>query len=175
MEVMLVNRTNIVGFQLPPERVDAYLCRALVAMLHQAAVAEETPVAGSPSSSENIKLQMLQQQQQQQQQQQSPPAQLATRKNHLQYCLVFLSEPLVHRITSESESEAPVVDPTRKLPRSDHEMFHRNLRLLHLENISQVENILREKLEALKGPYGIMQFLYSVILTKVCTEYFEEF
>ena len=170
--MLIINSITNDGFQLPPERVDAYLCRALVAMLHQAAVAEEEPVAGSPSSSKNIKLQMIQQQQQQPQQQQqqqlqSPPGQPATRKNPLQYCLVFLSEPLVHRITSESESEAPVVDPTRKLPRSEQEIFHRNLRLLHLENISQVETILREKLEALKGPYGIMQFLYSVILTKV--------
>ncbi|CAG7727671.1 unnamed protein product [Allacma fusca] len=157
---------NNIWRSLTPERVDIYLRRALVAILHQAATADENPPANSPSSSQSLKLQMLQQPQQQQSEQTSPAQPSPRPSSTPQYCLVFLSEPLVHRITSEPETENPIVDPSRKIQRSEQEIFHRNLRLLRLESIVQVENILREKLEALKGPYGIMQFLYSVILTR---------
>jgi len=96
------------------------------------------------------------------------------------YCIVFLNQPLSRRISCESDldpassaingSEAsPDVTPDRRMIRTEEELFHRNLRLIKVENISQVESVLREKLDTFKGYYGILQFLYSVILTKVLT------
>lgn len=106
-----------------------------------------------------------------------------------QYCLVFLQEPLSSRISLSSSnsidgtippdpsiiSKSPptpsilesVTNMNKKLQRSEQEIFHRNLRILRLETRSQVEAILGEKIDVFKGYYGVLQFLYSVILTKV--------
>jgi len=87
------------------------------------------------------------------------------------YCIVFLNQPLSRRISCESEAEMVPHGPPnlqdKRIQRTEEELFHRNLRLLKLESITQVESVLKEKLETFKGYYGILQFLYSIILTKV--------
>ena len=89
-----------------------------------------------------------------------------------QICLVFLNEPLSSRISAESDPESmttppSIVESNKRLQRPEQEIFHRNLRVLRLETRAQVEAVLRDKIEVMKGYYGILQFLYSVILTKV--------
>jgi hypothetical protein len=96
------------------------------------------------------------------------------------FCIVFLNQPLSRRLSCESElePESPIangplqqpqtnVQQDRRILRTEEELFHRNLRLLKVESLSQVESVLREKIGTFKGYYGILQFLYSVILTKV--------
>jgi len=90
-------------------------------------------------------------------------------KDH--FSIVFLNEPLSSRIAQESDPESntppiSILESKKKLHRPEQEVFHRNLRVLHLESEAQLERVLTDKLEALKGYYGILQFLYSVILTK---------
>lgn len=159
---------------LPTDRADVYLCQALTEILHQSATADDIKPSSAPTSSS--KLQLLQQQLSESQSnssdgnepnQTNTPMNCPASINSSPYCLVFLNEPLSRRISCESESDSITPPPSiADKRRSEEEIFHRNLRLLRLENISQVESVLREKIEALKGYYGILQFLYSVILTK---------
>ena len=119
----------------------------------------------------------------------SPNNQQATSTEPLkpnQYSLVFLGEPLSSRISLSSANSIDSSDPSalskspptpsildtvtnanKKLQRSEQDVFHRNLRVLKLETRAQVEATLREKIDVFKGYYGVLQFLYSVILTKV--------
>lgn len=149
--------------QMPSERVDSYLCQALTEILRQVANSDSAPVETPPSTSAKLKLI------QDQQQQSDPAASLTPQSPPVPppstYCIVFLNEPLSRRISCESE--VADVPQDNRPHRTEEEIFHRNLRLLKLDNINQVESVLKEKLESFKGHYGVLQFLYSAILTKV--------
>jgi len=157
--------------------MDSLLCQGLAEILYQAANSDENTAKhkATTSSSSRSKLQRIQEGQDSNQSQPSGSLEVEGSEmetNSSPYCIAFLNEPLSRRISCESESDAAVTPPPsiadRRINRPEEEIFHRNLRLLRLETISQVENILKEKIEALKGYYGILQFLYSLILTKVC-------
>jgi len=166
------------------DKVDSYLCEALTEILHQAATVKDQPSQPAPSSklaqiqasssvhpsSEQVNVPVTT----------SPQPITAsadssqsanTNASAGQYRLVFLNEPLSSRISAESDPELmttppSIVESNKRLQRPEHEVFHRNLRVFNLETRSQVESVLREKLEAIKGYYGVLQFLYSLILTK---------
>lgn len=45
--------------------------------------------------------------------------------------------------------------------------FHERLGVLNFESIEQVEKYYTENFNALSGPYGVLLFMYTVLLTKV--------
>lgn len=50
----------------------------------------------------------------------------------------------------------------------DHVSFHDNVRIRSITNLAEVEKYYLENINILKAQYGILLFLYSVIITKVC-------
>lgn len=53
----------------------------------------------------------------------------------------------------------------------DHVSFHDNIRIRGITNLAEVEKYYLENINILKAQYGILLFLYSVIMTKVTLKY----
>lgn len=50
-------------------------------------------------------------------------------------------------------------------------VFHESLNVLTLNNITEVEKFYTENVDTLSMQFGVLLFLYSVIVTKVSTEF----
>lgn len=150
--------------------------------MHQVVTSDNVQAESPPPPSSSSKLRLLQEHQKESMansecstteitEAPSSPAPIPVASPPSSYCIVFLNEPLSRRISCESEADAvpngPQNPQDKRIQRTEEELFHRNLRLLKLDSITQVESVLREKIETFKGYYGILQFLYSIILTKV--------
>lgn len=57
-----------------------------------------------------------------------------------------------------------------RLKTADSELFHSRIRVLVVDTAQQVERFLKDGLNALKGQYGVLILLYSVIFTKGLSE-----
>lgn len=75
---------------------------------------------------------------------------------------------LVYLENSETETQETEEKPTSS------EVFHTKLRTLGADSIEQVEQFVKDHLNSLKGEYGVLLLLYSVLCTKgvseICSE-----
>ncbi|ODN03373.1 hypothetical protein Ocin01_03302 [Orchesella cincta] len=155
------------------EQVDSLLCQALTEILQQVSLSTEVANVGQATvctTSEPIPNHS------------SPPpvtndASCATTSNSeatsSKYSLVFLRKQ--EQTQGDTSETAPGVEPlpvATKSPTEDE--FHSRLGLERFGSIEQVHKRLLENVSLLKGEYGVLQFLYSVLITKGVTSLVEE-
>lgn len=52
-------------------------------------------------------------------------------------------------------------------------VFHESLSVLTLDNINDVESYYMDNIHTITMQFGVLLFLYSVIITKVCSKYMQ--
>lgn len=145
-------------------QVDDLLCHALGEILEQVSQDSNTLCSASTSSSEapltnhNDK---------------SPLAKDISAVENVQqssvskYSLVFIDNAEIKDDASSNEGEISSPEPGLT-PNFSQEEFHSRLRLETFLSIDDVLRRLKENVSLYKKHFGVLQFLYSVLLTKVC-------
>lgn len=91
------------------------------------------------------------------------------------FCLVFLradEQQHTQQLAEIVDGAEPSITPN-PVPVSTNysslteEVFHKNLTMERFANIDDVQKRLVENIKSLKSEYGVLQYLYSVLLTKV--------
>lgn len=91
------------------------------------------------------------------------------------FCLVFLrtdEQQHTQHLAEIVDGAEPSITPN-PVPVSTNysslteEAFHKNLAMERFANIDDVQKRLVENIKSLKSEYGVLQYLYSVLLTKV--------
>lgn len=69
--------------------------------------------------------------------------------------------------TESGEKEASAAEHTAKRMRLDHDGFLQRLNVYQFDTLNEMKGLLGEKIGLFKQDYGVLCFLYSLLLTKV--------
>lgn len=144
--------------QLDSEAIDHHLASALTEILCQCRISPtnstEKPSQSPPQTDSNQKIQ------------EEGPFELA--------CLDDpLPENNANHTTEESSSQEPD-EPKPGPTAKDHHLFHSHIRIREFDSAHALQTHLERNLNKYKCQYGVLLFLYSVILTKGVTVVQEE-
>lgn len=83
-----------------------------------------------------------------------------------QVILVWYTGPLSSVQNEDEDNEIIPSTNSNKLVNIPQAQFHANLSMCSYRSLENVKSALKEKLQLLQGPSGVILFLYSVLLTK---------
>ncbi|KAB7495713.1 hypothetical protein Anas_06342 [Armadillidium nasatum] len=146
---LLKNLINIYQLQqmreLDVSTVDKYLCLSLVELLSQCRI----DVEDKPRSSDNTT---------------SPETSASNIEGPFR--LACLDDPLPSTRERSPSTPSELDDIDRRTTTKDHDLFHSCIRLRQFESKYDLEKYLESNLAKFKIEFGILLFLYSVILTR---------